>query len=102
MVLPLQMRSNGIIILKPLRALNTVVLAQTWQIDVVPSGLILREVLWVLYIGLDLVETSEVAARLRAGLLVCDAHFVYLPLLLYRVVGQFGGLETRYFVIGLW
>ena len=75
MVLAPQMRNNAVIVLKPLGALDAVVLSKTWKIENILGSLVLRKVLWVKHVGLDLIEISQVASRLRARLLVRDTHF---------------------------
>ena len=75
MVLAPQMRNNAVIVLKPLRALNAVVLSESWKVENILGSFVLRKVLWVKHVGLDLIEISQVSASLRARLLVRDTHF---------------------------
>ena len=75
MVLAPQMRNNAVVILKPLRALNAVVLSETWKVENILGSLVLRKVLGIKHVGLNLIEISQVASRLRARLLVSNTHF---------------------------
>lgn len=85
-----QVSNDAVIVLKPLCALNTVVLSQARQIKDIFGCLVLRQMLRILHIRLDLIQITEMSPRFRARLLVLDTHYCS-----YFVIG------VKFVVIGL-